>query len=39
MASDDGAGNRATLCRVFRKTVELEVAKQIVGTFIRLWKM
>jgi hypothetical protein len=25
--------------RIFRKTVELEVAKSIVRTFIRLWKM
>jgi hypothetical protein len=28
-----------TLDRIFRKTIQLEVAKQIVGTFIRLRKI
>jgi hypothetical protein len=30
---------KRTSGRIFMKTVELEVAKQIVGTSIRLWKM
>jgi hypothetical protein len=30
-------GSRTTLSKTFRKTVELEFAKQIVGTLIRLW--
>jgi hypothetical protein len=36
---DPHLGSRTTFGRIFRKTVELEIAKQIVGTSIRLWKM
>jgi hypothetical protein len=32
-------GSKTTFGRIFRKTVELEVAKQIVGNPIRLQKM
>jgi hypothetical protein len=32
-------GRRKTLNKTFRKTTELEIAKQTVGTSVRLWKM